>query len=197
MGQRSSLYQSWTKGDNTDSRTRQTDRRHGIGSVIFVLGMPFSIVGVILTIVAYANTKEHEGVPVFDIIGPFFLGLAALCVVIGAFVAQLVEKRHIMACCCIQNGKRLCQYCRRCYEGRDAVSHLEQRRASVDSKHRLNITSNFSDTSGSRPASCKSDETSAGSKSIVSVRLCKIYPSSIVSVSELPDVTDRNRVTTI
>lgn len=72
-------------------RRDKTSARYGIGSTIFVLSMPLSVVGVIFTIVAYSTINPTDSISSFAYIGPIFLCLSGICFISGAILADIFD----------------------------------------------------------------------------------------------------------
>ena len=76
--------------------------RMNVGGVIFALGLPFTVIGIILTAVGYTVTEEKRHIWYFEIGGPILLGLAVIAFILGYLLRVTTEVGHCCRCsfCC-------------------------------------------------------------------------------------------------
>ncbi|XP_060071796.1 uncharacterized protein LOC132551638 [Ylistrum balloti] len=74
-------------------RQKRIEKRKGIGSVIFVIGIPLSILGFAMSLVAYSEIVGTDTIPAFRITGPVFLVVAFILFLIGAIMAEVLTIR--------------------------------------------------------------------------------------------------------
>lgn len=80
----------------------QTSPRENIGGVICALGLPLTVIGVILTAVGYTEVEGKDHIWYFEVVGPALLGVALLAFVIGFLVRGVIDVRYFCRCfpCC-------------------------------------------------------------------------------------------------
>ncbi|XP_041364630.1 uncharacterized protein LOC121379987 [Gigantopelta aegis] len=82
--------------------------RKGLGACIFVLGIPFVIAGLIITIVAYTNDDASVLPGSFPVLGPVLIVLAVFCFVIGGIMTNMI---CVVECCQSCPLNRSSQFC--------------------------------------------------------------------------------------
>ncbi|KAL8579352.1 hypothetical protein ACOMHN_026717 [Nucella lapillus] len=93
---------------------RNPQVRKGIGSCVFVLGIPCLIAGLILTIV---SSTEDDGdgrkyPSAFPVLGPVLLGLSMVCFLIGVLLYDVAILQWLQDCLGLSSKDSLCR--RRC-----------------------------------------------------------------------------------
>jgi hypothetical protein len=63
--------------------------RMNVGGVIFALGLPFTVIGIILTAVGYTVTEEKRHIWYFEIVGPILLGFLSVRFKFGSELRKL------------------------------------------------------------------------------------------------------------
>ena len=81
--------QSYVSCFRKDNKRRNQIR--GIGSVIFMLGVPMCIAGIVLTIVAYSDILGTNTVPFFNILGPTLLCSSVGFFLVGALCYEVAN----------------------------------------------------------------------------------------------------------
>ncbi|OWF45653.1 uncharacterized protein LOC110456788 [Mizuhopecten yessoensis] len=75
-------------------RQKRIEKRRGIGSVIFVIGIPLAILGFAMSLVAYSEIVGKDTIPSFRITGPVFIVVAFVMFIIGAVLAEVLSIRR-------------------------------------------------------------------------------------------------------
>ncbi|XP_033744892.1 uncharacterized protein LOC117330586 [Pecten maximus] len=75
-------------------RQKQIEKRKGVGSVIFVTGIPLAIVGFAMSLVAYSEIVGKDTIPAFRISGPVCLVVAFVLFLVGALLAEVLTIRR-------------------------------------------------------------------------------------------------------
>ncbi|KAK7111420.1 uncharacterized protein [Littorina saxatilis] len=82
-----------------DRGCRNKQVRQGIASVIFVLGIPCLIAGLILTIVSSDDGEESNKYPSsFNVAGPLLLALSVICFAVGVLLYNVVILQKLRDC---------------------------------------------------------------------------------------------------
>ena len=80
----------------------QTAIRTNVSGVICALGLPLTVIGIILTAVGYTVTEGKQHIWYFEIVGPILLGLAVIAFILGYLLRVTAEVGHCCRCsfCC-------------------------------------------------------------------------------------------------
>lgn len=84
----------------------QPTTRGNTGGVICALGLPLSVVGVIITAVGYTEVEGKDHIWYFEILGPGLLGLAFLAFVCGFFLRGVIDIRYLCCFPCFRPKQR-------------------------------------------------------------------------------------------
>lgn len=84
----------------------ETSTRSNFGGVICALGLPFTVIGVILTAVGFTEDSEEKHIWYFRIIGPALLGLAILAFISGCCLRGVIDFRYFCCFPCCRPRKK-------------------------------------------------------------------------------------------
>ena len=80
----------------------QSAIRTNVSGVICALGLPFTVIGIILTAVGYTVIDGKQHIWYFEIVGPILLGLAVIAFILGYLLRVTAVVGHCCHCsfCC-------------------------------------------------------------------------------------------------
>ncbi|XP_069124928.1 uncharacterized protein [Argopecten irradians] len=75
-------------------KQKRIEKRKGVGSVIFVAGIPLAILGFAMSLVAFSEIVGKDTIPAFRISGPVCLAVAFVLFLVGAILAEVLTIRR-------------------------------------------------------------------------------------------------------
>lgn len=156
-------------------RRDKTSTRYGVGSTIFVLSMPLSVVGVIFTIVAYSTINPTVSISSFAYIGPICLCLSGICFISGAILADIFDVYYCtyLFGFRLEDGSLKCP----CYYSGTGIQKLSE--IEMKQTYPTKTGTSESEKRGDNEEAIEAAEgsnTGSNANSSTSLRQCKVHP---------------------